>query len=105
MTVDTGARARSCGSRRAPRCRGCAPTPHATASTPDFQRDTDVHLHVQSAEIPKERASADEDLGDSLRRAVEVDYLTRVDELLELALQRTPAVGSVAAVTPAGRAS
>ena len=136
---------------------------------PGFQRDTDVHLHVQSAEVPKEGASAgvtmaaalvsaftrrpvrsdvamtgeitlggqvlpvggiaekvlaahrgglarvilprrnrtqvDEDLGDSLRRAVEVDYVTRVDELLELVLRRTPAVGSVAAATPPGRAS
>ena len=121
---------------------------------PDFHRDTDIHLHVHSAEVPKEGASAgvtmaaalvsaftrrpvrtdvamtgeitlggqvlpvggiaekvlaahrgglarvllprqnrtqvDEDLGDSLRRAVEVDYVTRVDELLELALRHTP---------------
>ena len=137
--------------------------------SPDFQRDTDVHLHVQSVEVPKEGASAgvtmaaalvsaftrrsvrsdvamtgeitlggqvlpvggiaekvlaahrgglarvilprrnraqvDEDLGDSLRRAVEVDYVTHVDELLELVLRRTPAVGSVAAVSQPGRAS
>ena len=121
---------------------------------PDFQRDTDVHLHVQSAEVPKEGASAgvtmaaalvsaftrrpvrtdvamtgeitlggqvlpvsgiaekvlaahrgglarvilprcnrrqvNEDLGDDLRRAVEVDYVTQVDELLKLALRHTP---------------
>ena len=121
---------------------------------PHFHRHTDVHLHVQSAEVPKEGASAgvtmaaalvsaatrrrvragvamsgeitlagqvlgvggiaakvlaahrgglarillpqpnrkqvDEELGDELRRAVEIDYVTRVDELLELAL-RAPA--------------
>ena len=115
---------------------------------PAFQRDTDIHLHVQSDEVPKEGASAgvtmaaalvsaltrhpvrgglaitceitlydkcsrhrrqgagrvpcglnrvllprqnrkqvDEDLGDNLRRVVAVDYVTRVDELLELALR------------------
>ena len=128
---------------------------------PDFQRDTDVHLHVQSAEIPKEGASAgvtmaaalvsaftrrpvradvamtgeitlggqvlpvggiaekvlaahrgglahvilprqnrtqvDSDLGDDLRHVVVVDYVTQVDEMLELALRPTPAAGSVAA--------
>ena len=121
---------------------------------PDFHRHTDVHLHVQSAAVPKEGASAgatmaaalvsaftgrpvragvamsgeitlagqvlgvagiaakvlaahrgglarillprpdrkqvDEELGDELRRAVEVDYVTRIDELLGLAL-RAPA--------------
>ncbi len=121
---------------------------------PHFHRHTDVHLHVQSAEVPKEGASAgvtmaaalvsaatrrrvragvamsgeitlagqvlgvggiaakvlaahrgglarillpqpnrkqvDEELGDELRRAVEIDYVTRVDELLKLAL-RAPA--------------
>ena len=55
--------------------------------------------------LPRQnRKQVGEDLGDDLRRVVEVDYVTRVDELLELVLQRTPAVGSVAAVTPAGRA-
>ena len=136
---------------------------------PAFHRNTDIHLHVQSAEVPKEGASAgmtmaaalvsaftrrpvrgdlamtgeitlcgqvlpvggieekvlaahrcglarvvlprqnrkqvDEDLGDDLRRAVAVDYVTRIDEVLELALQRTPAAGSVAVVTQAGHAS
>ena len=136
---------------------------------PDFHRDTDVHLHVQSAAVPKEGASAgvtmaaalvsaftrrpvrtdvamtgeitlggqvlpvggiaekvlaahrgglahvilprqnrtqvDSDLGDDLRHVVAVDYVTQVDELLELALRPTPATGSVAALTPAGRAS
>ena len=139
------------------------------ALDPDFERDTDVHLHVHSAEVPKEGASAgvtmaaalvstftrrpvrtdvamtgeitlggqvlpvggiaekllaahrgglarvilprcnrrqvNEDLGDDLRRAVEVNYVTRIDELLEQALPPTPAAGSVAAVTPAGRTS
>ena len=38
----------------------------------------------------------DEDLGEKLRRAVEVHYVTRVDELLELALQpATAAAGRV----------
>ena len=122
---------------------------------PAFHRDTDVHLHVQLGEVPKEGASAgvtmvaalvsafagrvvredlamtgeitltgqvlpvggikekvlaahrcgvvrvilprqnqkqvDEELGDDLRRAVAVDYVTRVDELLDLALRRAPA--------------
>ena len=42
----------------------------------------------------------DEDLGDELRRAVEVHYVTRVDELLELALEP-----SSASAAPAGRVS
>ena len=53
----------------------------------------------------RNRKQVDADLGDDLRRVVAVDYVTRVDELLELALQPTPAAGSVAALTPAGRAS
>jgi len=40
-----------------------------------------------------------------LRRAVEVDYVTRIDELLGLTLHRTPAADTLAAATPAGRAS
>ena len=48
------------------------------------------------------RRQVDHDLGDSLRRAVDVDYLSRVDELLELALRHTPVADSVAAVTLAG---
>ena len=122
---------------------------------PAFHRDTDIHLHVQAGDVPKEGASAgvtmaaalvsaltgrplrgdiamtgelglggqvlpvagieekvlaahrrglarvvlplgnrkqvDEDLGDDLRRAVAVDYVAGIDELLELALQRVPA--------------
>ena len=42
----------------------------------------------------------DEELGEELRRAVEVHYVTRVDELLDLALE--PATSSAA---PAGRVS
>ena len=53
----------------------------------------------------RNRKQVDADLGEDLRRVVAVDYVTRVDELLELALQPTPAAGSVAALTPAGRAS
>ncbi|MCY4638648.1 MAG: hypothetical protein OXG04_29795 [Acidobacteria bacterium] len=41
----------------------------------------------------------------TLRHIAAVDFVMRVDELLELALQSTPAVGSVAALTPASRAS
>ena len=41
----------------------------------------------------------DEDLGEELRRAVEVHYVTRVDELLELALEPS------ASAAPAGRVS
>ena len=51
----------------------------------------------------RNRKQVDEDLGDDLRRAVAVDYVTRVDELLELALQQLPAAD--AAVLPAGRSS
>ena len=42
----------------------------------------------------------DEDLGDELRRAVEVHYMTRVDELLELALEP-----SSSSTVPSGRVS
>ena len=136
---------------------------------PAFRRDTDVHLHVQSGEVPKEGASAgvtmvaalvsvftgrvvrgdlamtgeitlggqvlavgaikekvlaahryglarvvlphqnkkqvDEQLGDDLRHAVAVDYVTRVDEVLDVALQCAPAADDAAtACTSAGRA-
>lgn len=37
------------------------------------------------------RKQVDEDLGDDLRRAVAVDYVAGIDELLELALRRAPA--------------
>ena len=131
---------------------------------PDLHRDTDVHLHVQSAAVPKEGASAgvtmaaalvsaftgrplragvamsgeitlagqvlpvggiaakvlaahrgglarillpqpnrkqvDEELGDELRRAVEIDCVTRLDELIELALRRAPAGPRDAAAPP-----
>ena len=57
--------------------------------------------------LPREnKKQVDEDLGDGLRRAVAVDYVERIDELLELALQPAPAVGgAAAAVPPAGRVS
>ena len=131
---------------------------------PDLHRHTDVHLHVQSAAVPKEGASAgvtmavalvsaftgrplragvamsgeitlagqvlpvggiaakvlaahrgglarillpqpnrkqvDEELGDELRRAVEIDCVTRLDELIELALRRAPAGPRDAAAPP-----
>ena len=46
----------------------------------------------------------EEELGDDLRRAVDVDCVTRIDEVLDLALLRAPAADDVAvACTPAGR--
>ena len=51
----------------------------------------------------RNRKQVDEDIDDELRRAVAVDYVTRVDELLDLALQQLPAAD--AAVVPAGRVS
>ena len=132
---------------------------------PDFHRHTDVHLHVQAGDVPKEGASAGvtmaaalvsaftdrplrgglamsgeltltghllpvggiaakllaahragidrvvlprrnrpdvEDLGDGV---VAVDYVAHIDELIELALHRTPAPDTLAAATPAGRVS
>ena len=42
--------------------------------------------------LPRQnRKQVDEDLGDELRRAVAVDYVTGIDELLKLALGRAPA--------------
>ncbi len=134
---------------------------------PAFHRDTDIHLHVQAGDVPKEGASAgvtmaaalvsaltgrplrgdiamtgeiglggqvlpvggieekvlaahrrglarvvlplgnrkqvDEDLGDDLRRAVAVDYVAGIDELLELTLGRVPAPDAMEA--PATRTS
>ena len=130
---------------------------------PDFQRNSDVHVHVQADSGPVEGASAgvtmaaalvsaftgravrgdlamtgeitlsgqvlpvggieekvlaahrcglarvvlplqnrkqiDEDLGDDLRGAVAVDYVRRIDELLELVLQPVAAAGEAAAAT------
>ena len=55
--------------------------------------------------LPREnRTQVDEDLGEDLRRAVEVDYATRVDDLLELTLRPASAADD-AAVTPAGGGS
>ena len=48
--------------------------------------------------LPRQnRKQVDEELGDDLRRAVAVDYVTRVDELLDLALERAPAEADVEA--------
>ena len=56
--------------------------------------------------LPREnRKQVDEDLGDDLRRAVEVHYVTRIDGVLELALRPAPAAGGVAAVPVAEPAS
>ena len=49
------------------------------------------------------RKEVDEDLGDDLRAAVEIHFVTRTEELLEPALRPAPAAG--AAATPAGRVS
>ena len=43
------------------------------------------------------RKQVDEDLGDDLRRAVEIHYISQVDELLDLALERRPAAADVKA--------
>ena len=45
------------------------------------------------------RKQIDEDLGDDLRGAVAVDYVRRIDELLELVLQPVAAAGEAAAAT------
>ena len=49
------------------------------------------------------RKQVDEDLGDDLRRAVAVDYVAGIDELLELTLGRVPAPDAIEA--PATRTS
>ena len=41
----------------------------------------------------RNRKQVDEELGDDLRSAVTVDYVTRIDELLELVLQRGAGAG------------
>ena len=52
------------------------------------------------------RKQVEEDLGDDLRSAVAVDYVTRIEDLLELALRPAPAANDVAAaVTTDGRVS
>ena len=51
------------------------------------------------------RTQVHEDLGDDLRYAVAVDYVTRVDELLDLALMPVPMADDAAAATSAGRVS
>ncbi len=55
--------------------------------------------------LPQRNRPDIEDLGDGLRRVVAVDYVARIDELLERALHRTPAADTLAAATPAGRVS
>ena len=53
----------------------------------------------------RNKKQVDEQLGDDLRRAVAVDYVTRIDEVLDVALQRAPAADDAAtACNPAGRA-
>ena len=52
------------------------------------------------------RKQVEEDLGDDLRSAVAIDYVTRIEDLLELALRPAPAANDVAAaVTTDGRVS
>ena len=51
------------------------------------------------------RKQVHEDIGDDLRAAVRIHYVTRIEELLELALRPGPAAGEPAAVTPTGRVS
>ena len=51
------------------------------------------------------RKQVDEDIGDDLRAAVRIHYVTRIEELLELALRPGPAAGEPAAVTPTGQVS
>ena len=52
------------------------------------------------------KKQVDEELGDDLRRAVAVHYVTRLDELLDLAVQPAVAAsGAGRAITPAGRVS
>ena len=57
--------------------------------------------------LPRQnRKQVDEDLGDELRRAVAVDYVTGIDELLKLALGRARAPEAAAqTATPPGRMS
>ena len=51
------------------------------------------------------RKHVDEELGDGLRCAVTIEYVTRIHELLDLALRPAAAAGEAVAVTPAGRVS
>ena len=51
------------------------------------------------------RKHVDEELGDSLRCAVTIEYVTRIHELLDLSLRPAAAAGEAVAVTPAGRVS
>ena len=47
------------------------------------------------------KRQVDEELDDDLRRAVAVDYVTRIDDVLELVLRCASTGGDVAAVTSA----
>ena len=51
------------------------------------------------------RKQVDEELGDGLRCAVTIEYVTRIHELLDLSMRPAAAVGEAVAVTPAGRVS
>ena len=51
------------------------------------------------------RKHVDEELGDGLRCADTIEYVTRIHELLDLALRPAAAAGEAVAVTPAGRVS
>ena len=54
---------------------------------------------LASVILPQENERhVEEELGDDLPRAVAIDYVTRVDELLDLALRSASTAGSVAAV-------
>ena len=57
--------------------------------------------------LPREnRKQVDEELGDDLRRAVAVHYVTQIDELLDLAVQPVAATSDTRrGITPAGRVS
>ena len=56
--------------------------------------------------LPRQNRKHVEELGDDLRCAVAIDYVTRIDELLDLAMRPTAATSDTRrAITPAGRMS
>ena len=56
--------------------------------------------------LPRQNRKHVEELGDDLRCAVAIDYVTRIDELLDLAMRPTAATSDTGrAITPAGRMS
>ena len=77
------------------------PTPHRLGASRQLQLLAAHRCGLAGVILSRgNEREVDEEVGEELRRAVEVHYVTRLDELLELALEPAPS-----SAAPVGRGS